>query len=219
MKQKTNIEANEPRQFWSNSRENGRAAFFDAQARSRKALTEFPQLFDKDHLLLVREVEDIVRKFFNGTGTYYVTHRDDNGRNPFTDIKVRAPQFPRVSAAIKSSTYEAPLEALGVSRNITETRDSGVISYHHRVYCLGTPAEENIAGRNVTEKVHYDPHAVSTKILGLKKNESASFEILGDRKQFISRIRSRASYYNRTAPGHDYVVNALQNEVVVTRIV
>jgi len=109
---------------------NAMGAAIDAQNRVANALANVPELSDLDHLEKVDMVYEIVENFFPIHKEMYTTPRE-NGKKPFTSVKIESPRFPAtMSYAEKQRTYYQPLADLGVEPKYYKNTNS----WQYRVY-------------------------------------------------------------------------------------
>lgn len=202
--------------------------WMDASATSLQALKDFPQFFDKEHMITLKRVEKIVKDFFVGCGAkFYVNHRPNNGNDPFSTITAHKAKFPQnLTEEKKKDQYYQPLEKLGVV--ILHSTSDRETSYIHRLYCLGKPDTINIPDNNKNNlRVMSDVIAVRGRTLDvtrdlrkLGKGDTYEFVNITDESNdaFLKRIRSRMSYYNRTQKGKLKSTATGPDRLLVTRI-
>jgi hypothetical protein len=204
-------------------------AWTDAKDRSVQALKDFPQFYDKEHMITLKKVEKIVKDFFAGCGAkFYVNHRPNNGNDPFSTITAHKARFPQnLTEEEKKAQYYEPLEKLGaVILHSTSDRET---SYIHRLYCLGRPDTINLPNNNkLNLSVMSDvPLAKGRQTLNVTRNlrklgKGDTYEFVNTTNEsndaFLKRIRSRMSYYNRMQKGKLKSTAIGPDRLLITRI-
>lgn len=200
----------------------------DGKDRSIQALKDFPQFFDKEHMITLKKVEKIVKNFFVGCGAkFYVNHRPNWGNDPFSTVTAHKARFPvGLTEQEKKDQYYKPLEDLGVV--IVHSTTDGQTSFIHRLYCLGKPDEINLP-RNKKNNLQVMSNVVVSqgRTQGITRNlrmlgKGDSYEFVNTTNEanrtFLRRIRSRMSYYNKTQSGRLKSTATGPDRLLVTRI-
>lgn len=99
----------------------------DSKKREELAMKKHEKFFsDKEHVLKVELVKNIVESFFKVTNGLYVNSRPNRDK-PFTSIKVANPIFPNdTTQSYRKKYYYDPLKALGVEIVYAKGTDSWI---------------------------------------------------------------------------------------------
>lgn len=103
---------------------NSAGVVIDARERNAAALANNPRFFkNPQRMARVDAAMAIVDNFFPVKKAIYVNYRENRGK-PFVVIKVDGCNFPRVTPAVKESTYTKPLADLNVEIKFSSATNS-----------------------------------------------------------------------------------------------
>ena len=181
----------------------------DATERSFAALKDLPQFFTSQHIAKVDVAEKILRSYF-GQAKYYVNHRSDFGRRPFTAISVKKTRYAPGDKLMKA------LEEVSSEIDVVKsTSISGEVSYIYRLYCVSKPQAE--VGDKRADVYTVDVSYISGMLQNMKVGTEVKISLDMHNVNILKKVRRRMSYL-QTSQALYFKSKVRDNLVHVTRV-